>query len=208
MRRILFTILCAAPVLAGEYAVLSNGFRLYVEGHENAGSAVRLFLNEGVIEIPASHVAWFEAEDYSTPVAPPAPAVEAESLTPQELITRAALRHGLPPELVHSIAAVESGFRTDAVSPKGAVGLMQLMPGTARDLQADPDNPEQNAEAGVRYLSELLLKYKDDPYQLRKALAGYNAGPGAVDRYNGVPPYRETQTYVEKVLRRFLKGRE
>lgn len=208
MRCILLTILCAVPVLAGEYAVLSNGFRLYVEGHEKVGSAVRLFLNGGVIELPASQVARFEPDDYPMTAAPPAPVVEAESLTPQELVTRAALRNGLPPEFVHSVAAVESGFRTDAASPKGAVGLMQLMPGTARDLQADPANPEQNAEAGARYLRELLLKYKDDPYQVRKALAGYNAGPGAVDRYNGVPPYRETQTYVEKVLRRYHKPRE
>jgi len=81
-----------------------------------------------------------------------------------------------------SVAKAESGFRADAVSPKGAVGIMQLMPATARKLGADPTDPRQNVEAGTRYLSELLLKYKDDPYQVRKALAAYNAGPGAVER--------------------------
>jgi soluble lytic murein transglycosylase-like protein len=121
---------------------------------------------------------------------------------PRELVTLAALRQGLPPELLHSIAQVESGYRQDAVSPKGAVGIMQLMPQTARDLRADPADAAENVDAGARYLRELLLKYLDDPNQLRKALAAYNAGPGAVDRFNGVPPYRETLQYVQKVLDR------
>jgi soluble lytic murein transglycosylase-like protein len=116
------------------------------------------------------------------------------------LVTRAAVRNGLPPELLHSIAQVESGYRQDAVSPKGAIGIMQLMPQTARDLQADASDAEQNVNAGARYLRQLLLKYMDDPYQVRKALAAYNAGPAAVDRYGGVPPYGETQRYVRRVL--------
>jgi len=77
-----------------------------------------------------------------------------------------------------------------------------LMPGTARELEADPADAAENVDAGARYLRELLLKYLDDPNQLRKALAAYNAGPGAVDRFNGVPPYRETLQYVQKVLDR------
>ena len=81
------------------------------------------------------------------------------------------MRNGLPPELLHSIALVESGYRQDAVSPKGAVGIMQLMPQTAKELQADASDAEQNVNAGARYLRQLLLKYMDDPYQVRKALA-------------------------------------
>jgi soluble lytic murein transglycosylase-like protein len=81
---------------------------------------------------------------------------------------------------------------------------MQLMPGTARDLGANPHDPEQNADAGVRYMKQLLLKYKDSKDPVRLALAAYNAGPGAVDRYGAIPPYRETQAYVEKVLRKYL----
>jgi soluble lytic murein transglycosylase-like protein len=74
------------------------------------------------------------------------------------------------------------------------------MPATARELGADPSDPQQNVDAGTRYLATLLLKYQNDPYQVRKALAAYNAGPGAVDRYQGVPPYRETVQYVERVI--------
>jgi soluble lytic murein transglycosylase-like protein len=88
----------------------------------------------------------------------------------------------------------------DAVSAKGAIGLMQLMPGTAHLLGANPNDPRQNVDAGARYLTQLLRKYVDDPHQVRKAVAAYNAGPAAVDRYNGVPPYRETIDYVERVI--------
>lgn len=157
------------------------------------------------MELPARQVLRFESDDYApAPAAPPRPAAE-QPLSPREIVDRAAIRNGLPPALVHSVAAVESGYRADAVSPNGAVGIMQLMPETARDLKADPSDPEQNADAGARYLRELLLKYKDDPYQVRKALAGYNAGPAAVDRFNGVPPYPETEQYVRRVLDRFHK---
>ena len=106
---------------------------------------------------------------------------------------------------MHSVVAAESGYRTDAVSPKGAIGLMQLMPATAQAYGADPRDPAQNVEAGAAYLRELLIKYNGDP---RLALAAYNAGPGAVDRYNGVPPYAETQTYIERVLRKYKKSSE
>jgi soluble lytic murein transglycosylase-like protein len=127
---------------------------------------------------------------------------------PKVLVTKAADDWGLPPALLHLVAKAESGYNNGAVSPKGAIGIMQLMPGTAAALNADPNNPEQNVEAGARYLRELLVQYKDHPDQLRLALAAYNAGPGAVKRYNGVPPYRETRLYVEKIVdayRRSLK---
>src|SRR6202035_663862 len=97
----------------------------------------------------------------------------------------------------------ESGYNTAALSPKGAIGLMQLMPGTAQVFNADPHDPAQNVEAGAAYLRELLIKYDGDA---RRALAAYNAGPGAVDKYNGVPPYAETQTYIERVLRNYKRS--
>lgn len=127
----------------------------------------------------------------------------ALAVDPRELVTQAAVRNGLPPEFVHSVAQVESGYRQDAVSPKGAIGIMQLMPQTAKELEADPSDAEQNVDAGARYLRALLLKYLDDPYQVRKALAAYNAGPAAVDRYGGIPPYLETQQFVRRVLERY-----
>ncbi len=202
LRRLLIWASIAIPALAGEYATLSTGFRLYVERHETAGDRVRLYTGQGVTELPVSQVLAFEPEDAVPPPSPPFSAAPKESPSPKELVTQAALRHGLPPEFVHSVAATESSYRQQAVSPKGAVGVMQLMPATARELQADPSDVGQNIDAGVRYLRDLLVKYQNDDYQVRKALAGYNAGPGAVDRHNGIPPYPETQRFVEKVIRR------
>jgi soluble lytic murein transglycosylase-like protein len=85
---------------------------------------------------------------------------------------------------------------------------MQLMPETAKAHSADPWDPKQNVEAGVAYLRELLVKYQDDPHQVTKALAAYNAGPGAVDKYNGVPPYRETIDYVMRVVRDYQNSQK
>jgi soluble lytic murein transglycosylase-like protein len=204
----LLTVTLAAS--AGEYVVLSNGFRIHADSHASDGTVVRLQTTQGVIEIPAARVAAFEQEDY-TPPPPPSP-MPAEPVadvqpkpTPQELITRAAVHAGLPPEIVHSVAKAESGYQPNAVSPKGAIGLMQLMPGTAAELNVDPHDPAQNAEAGAKYLRDLLLKYENDPHQVSKAVAAYNAGPGAVDKYKGVPPYRETVDYVNRVLKEYEK---
>ena len=189
------------PCFAAENAVLRSGFRVHAERHEFVDGNVRLYDGSSFTEFPAVEVIDFELDDYIAPPPGAAPvALPARPLDPRELVTQAAVRNGLPPELLHSIAVVESGYRQDAVSPKGAIGIMQLMPQTARELQADPSDAEQNVNAGARYLRQLLLKYMDDPYQVRKALAAYNAGPAAVDRYGGVPPYAETQQYVRRVL--------
>jgi soluble lytic murein transglycosylase-like protein len=207
-------VLCLLSVTvaasAGEYVVLSNGFRIHTDSHSADGVVVRLQTSQGVIEIQASTVAAFEQEDYTPP--PTAPAKPAEpitivepKLTPQELVTRAAVQAGLPPEIVHSVAKAESGYQSNAISPKGAIGLMQLMPATAAELNVDPHDPAQNAEAGARYLRDLLLKYENDPHQVSKAVAAYNAGPGAVDKYHGIPPYRETVDYVNRVLKEYEK---
>lgn len=192
----------ASSCLAGEYAVLSNGFRVYADRHEIDGSTVRLHANGGITEVPASQITVFETEeDVPKPASPEASPERPTS--PKELITHAAKRHGLPPEFVHSVVAAESAYRPDAVSRKGAIGLMQLMPGTAHEYGADPKDPKQNVEAGTKYLRDLLVKYDG---RVSRALAAYNAGPGAVDRYRGVPPYRETQAYVARVIRQYEKA--
>ncbi len=207
MRSLLLSLCLAAPLFAGEYAVLHSGFRIHADRHEAEGSTIRLFTSSGAVEMPANLVAAFEQEEYTAPKPEPPAAtpVPDPALTPQQLVENAARKHGLRPEFVRSIAAVESDFRTDALSPKGAFGLMQLMPGTAADLGADPKNPAQNADAGTRYLRELLDRYKNKPDGIRLAIAAYNAGPGAVDRHGAIPPYRETQAYVDKVVRKYLQ---
>jgi soluble lytic murein transglycosylase-like protein len=210
--RILLFCAAALPALAGQYAVLSNGFRVHADRHERTGDVVRLYTRDGVTELPASLIAGFEDEEYA---APPAAApttvggskassapVPARARSPRELVDEAARKAGLPPAIVHSVAKAESGYRQTAVSPKGAIGVMQLMPGTAADLQADPNDPVQNTEAGAMYLRDLLIKYDGD---VAKALAAYNAGPGVVDKYNGVPPYAETRSYVNRVISNYKK---
>lgn len=117
------------------------------------------------------------------------------------LIRSAAHRHGVDARLVEAIIAVESAFDPGAVSPKGAMGLMQLMPDTAdRYAVHNPFDPVQNIAGGIRYLRDLLSRFHGN---LRWALAAYNAGETAVDTYQGIPPYRETRTYVQKVLRHY-----
>ncbi|MDZ4798520.1 MAG: lytic transglycosylase domain-containing protein [Bryobacteraceae bacterium] len=198
-------------LFAGEYAVLRTGFRIHALRHEVAGSVTRIHTPSGTMEVPSTDVSAFEAEEYVAPPPPPpapvatvAPAPVPVILTPAELLARAAEKHGLRPEFVASVAKAESAMRQDAVSPKGAIGLMQLMPGTAQELGVNPHDPAQNAEAGARYLKQLLEKYAGSPDPVRMALAAYNAGPGAVDRYGRIPPYAETQVYVERVLRKYL----
>lgn len=187
--------------MGGEYVLLDNGFRIRAERHETDGPIVRLFTEDGRIEVPAAMIVGFEPEMSAVPVTAAGTEV-ALTPDPRELLEDAAARYGLPAEFLHSVAAAESGYRADAVSPKGAIGVMQLMPATAAELGANPWDPQENIDAGARRLRDLLLRYEGGTF---RALAAYNAGQGAVDRYGGIPPYRETRLYVEKVLDRFQK---
>jgi soluble lytic murein transglycosylase-like protein len=199
-------ILSLAFLLFADVAVLTTGARLPADRVERDGEKVVLHHNGGRIEIDAALLAEVEhTPDPEPPLAPvePAAPLQPKSKSTKELITEAAQRHGLPPEIVHALVMTESAYNERAISPKGAIGLMQLMPGTARALEADPNDVRQNIDAGTRLLRDLLIKYQNDERQVSKALAAYNAGSGAVARYNGVPPYRETVNYIDKVLARY-----
>jgi soluble lytic murein transglycosylase-like protein len=203
----------ALPLFAGgESVVLSNGFRLHADRHEivsdpERGDQIRLYSADGVTELAVASVSGFEADLLPDPGAPaPAaakPAVQQPSAPPKpaDLASAAAKKFNLPESFVTSVMRTESGFRADAVSPKGATGLMQLMPETARQLGVDPKNPQQNSEGGAAYLRSLLALYENRPDQVLLALAAYNAGPAAVERWHGVPPYRETREYILRVLK-------
>jgi soluble lytic murein transglycosylase-like protein len=153
----------------------------------------------GSMEFPADQVAQIAS---LPPLADPKPAAAPLSENSEDLLVRAALEQGLEPEFVRSVARAESGFRQDAVSVKGAVGLMQLMPATASALGVDATLADENAQGGAKFLRELLLRYRGDA---TLALAAYNAGPGAVERYKGVPPYLETRRYIVRVLAEYAR---
>ena len=138
------------------------------------------------------------------PVEVGAPAASGPDASINELVEESARNHGVDPLLVHSVIKTESNYNPNAVSSKGAQGLMQLMPATARDLGVrNPMNPRENIEGGVKFLKYLQTQFKDPAL----ALAAYNAGEGAVRRYNWIPPYPETQDYVVKVARNYRQAK-
>jgi soluble lytic murein transglycosylase-like protein len=179
MKILLTTLILSYPVFAGELDFLNDLPQI-------ASAAFRL---------PDEHVA-----------VKPRPATALASLPlvfpkdPHALIREAALKHNVPAAFVKSIVAAESNFQADALSPKGAIGFMQLMPETAQLFGADPNIPEQNIDAGTRYLRWLMNRYRNYRDSLHRVIAAYNAGPGMVDRYRGVPPFPETRVYVARVL--------
>lgn len=197
MRFVALFLCLVTGCMAGEYAVFSSGSRMHVDRHENQGSNVRLYTGGGYIEINADQIRQFEPDGAKPALASaPAPAVAQPAASPQQLADAAADKYGLPRRLVRSVMHAESNFQARAVSGKGAIGLMQLMPATAQDLGVNPNDPAQNVEGGARYLRGLLEKYNGG---LWHALAAYNAGPGAVQKYNGVPPFGETLNFINKI---------
>jgi len=217
------------PALCAEVAVLRNGFSIRFDRKEQSGENTRLYIRGGFVDVATSEIASFQPDDTPDVLATlspaPSPTVANTSaqpavLTPSgsagtmqvatnpaagadldQLVRDASTRHRLDPDFVNSVIKAESNFQNRAVSRKGAQGLMQLMPDTASKLGvANPFDPKANVEGGTAYLSQLLDLYHDDAI---KALAAYNAGAHRVDRYHGVPPYRETQAYVARIVRDF-----
>lgn len=184
------------PTAHADYAVLRTGQRLHIRGYLRQGSKILLYVPGGSVVVEASDVARFEPEDTFTP----APAGDATTVPFAAQIRAAASQNGVDAELVSSVIAAESNFNSRAVSPKHAMGLMQLMPRTAAHLAVrNPFDPAQNINAGTRYLKQLLEQYHGN---LSLALAAYNAGPAIVTQYGGVPPFPATQHYIRSVKKK------
>jgi soluble lytic murein transglycosylase-like protein len=189
----------------GWYAVLGNGFSVRHLRREEMGLNTRLWLdsNSGYVDVPTSQIVRYEQEEVAPPSVTPPPAVASAASPPSvtELISAAGNKHQIDPDFVASVIRAESGFNPRAVSPKGARGLMQLMPQTAAKLGVQNSfDPGANIDGGTRYLRGLLEQYNGDAV---RALAAYNAGPQRVTQYGGVPPYHETRAYVARVIRDF-----
>ena len=185
-----------APAARADYAVLQSGQRVHITGYERLGETIRLTMTGGTLEIPAESLLRVDPEDTFLPVK-----LKLLDVPFANFIAASAQTHGVAPELVASVIAVESNFNPSAISLKSARGLMQLMPKTAAHFGVtDIFDPRQNIDAGTRYLKELLQRYNGD---LTLTLAAYNAGPDRVDQFRAVPPYRETRDYVRRVTQRF-----
>lgn len=234
-RRWLVAILAMTtlPCLAGDVAVLKNGFEIRHERRTVIGEVTRLYTKadkSSFVDVPSSEIDHFEARPdlpsaaaaapgslpaASAPARVPAPNVVQNAKAGtlgfparpgadlNQVVNEASDRYRLDPDLVNSVIKAESAFHVRAVSPKGAQGLMQLMPGTASQLGVpNAFDPQENVDGGTKYLRELLERYNFD---LVKALAAYNAGPEKVERFGGVPPYYETRTYVARIVKDFNK---
>src|SRR5262245_40499786 len=200
-------VLGADGLARAEIAVLKNGSTFKITSWRVEGEMVFFTLKDGgELGTALSAVRGFVPDEVVEEIVEQAPpAAEAGGNDLRTLAIEAARRHGLDPALVLAVIRVESDFKTDALSPKGAQGLMQPMPATAASLGVtNPFDAAANLEGGARHLRSLLSQYRGD---LNKALAAYNAGAGAVDRYRGVPPYRETRDYLRRVYRQYERDR-
>lgn len=191
----------AASAAAAEHVTLKNGFDMVCDHRQLAGDKVRLFLDSGdanFVDVNAGEIAAVENVPSSAPPKASAPLTKPDL---HQLLQHAGAKHDLNVDLLASVVRAESGGNAQAVSRTGARGLMQLMPKTAAQLGvADSFAPGENIGGGTAYLDALLKRYHDN---LALALAAYNAGPAAVDRWHGIPPYRETRLYVARVIHEF-----
>jgi len=222
MKSILQLVACISLIAASslfcraaETAVLRNGFSIRHERRQIIGDITRLYVdggNSSFVDVPTAEIDHFEAAPdpvQSVSAQAPQPSPQTATKAPpqpvdlDDLVKTASGNYKLDPDLVTSVIRAESGFNVRAVSPKGAQGLMQLMPQTASNLGVqNAFDPRANVDGGTRYLRALLERYDFD---LIKALAAYNAGPERVEQYGGVPPYYETKAYVARIVRDFNK---
>lgn len=210
---LLLTMVSGLRAHAAERVYLRSGSDLVCDHARNVDGRVRLYLTqseESYLDLAASDILRTEtvAEASEPQAAPgtgklPASAAPSPAAQPNmsEILEQAGSRTHLDPDLLASVVRAESGGRVHAVSRSGARGLMQLMPGTAADLGVrDSFAPEENVAGGSSYLDALLMYYHED---VALALAAYNAGPAAVARYHGIPPYAETRRYVARVIHEY-----
>jgi Transglycosylase SLT domain len=207
---------------AMEHVTLKNGFELDCVRREVVGDKVRLYLagkgsasagDSSYLEVAADSVVRVETvvevPEAVASVKMPSPVTIMTAPTKEEMhemLADAGAKHNIDADLLASVVRAESGGQVRVVSRAGARGLMQLMPGTANAMGVDDAfKPEQNISGGTAYLDSLLTRYHDN---VALALAAYNAGPGAVDKYHGVPPYRETREYVARVIREFNRRKQ
>jgi len=203
--KMLLVALAATSVHARENAVLRTGFTISHDHRQQMGTMTRLFLSktdDQYVDVETEKIVSFEPDE--TPLPAPVPIRQFTGPSNPDLnqiVEKAAEENQLDSDFIHALILAESQGKTTAVSPKGAQGLMQLMPDTAAQLGVKNSfDANENVAAGTKYIRELLARYNNDPV---RALAAYNAGAGRVQQYNGVPPYRETRAYVAKIIREF-----
>ncbi len=214
--RALVLVCLAAAAHAAERVTLKNGFDLICDRRVPEAGRVRLYLDasgDNYMDVEASEIASIET------IQPPSaekqnPAARGTQPSPERLsekdlrpmLAQASAAYDIDADLLASVVREESDGRARAVSRAGARGLMQLMPGTAAEMGVSNSfAPVQNIDGGTAYLNELLIRYHDD---LPLALAAYNAGPAAVERWHGIPPYPETRAYVERVIHEYNRRYE
>jgi soluble lytic murein transglycosylase-like protein len=198
---------------AAEFVTLANGYSMRCDHHGQVQGRIRLYLTaaeDNYVEFAPTEIATYEtvpnppAADPTRPSPASPPVAHSATLTPadlHEMLNQAGTVHNIDVDLLASLVKAESGGNARAVSHAGAQGLMQLMPATATSHGVhDSFQPDQNVRGGSAYLDELLTRYHDN---LSLALAAYNAGPAAVDKYHGIPPYSETRAYVARVIHEF-----
>jgi soluble lytic murein transglycosylase-like protein len=206
---------------ATEHVTLKNGFELDCVRRESVGDKIRLYLagrgkasadDSNYLEVAADSIVRVDTIADPPPISQeatiphPAPNMTPTKEEMHEMLSHAGAAHNIDEDLLASVVRAESGGQVRAVSRTGARGLMQLMPATASAMGVDDAfKPDQNIAGGTAYLDEMLTRYHDN---VAFALAAYNAGPGAVDKYHGVPPYRETREYVARVIREFNRRKQ